>query len=233
MSIRLLIADDHRLILQALRRALTAVDGIEVVGEARVGSQVLPLIARTDPDLVLVDIRMPELDGLACIERALREYPNVKFVVLSAFTDRQHIDEAFARGATAYIAKNADPADLVEGLRRAAAGESFELGVESGSAEDPDGLTERELQMLRAVAGGLSNKAISKEFWVTEQTVKFHLTNIYRKLGVGNRTEATRYAFSRGIVDSYANDGTVTAPADNGAKANAERRVAAPSPTRR
>ena len=133
---------------------------------------------------------MPELDGLACIERALREYPNVKFVVLSAFTDRPRIDEAFARGATAYIAKNADPEELVEGLRRAAAGESFELGVESGPAEDPDGLTEQGLQMLRAVAGGLSNEGDQQGFWVTEQTVKFHLTNIYRKLGVGNRTEA-------------------------------------------
>ncbi len=204
MTIRILIADDHRLILQAVRRALSLADDIEIVGEARIGSQVLPLLARTNPDVVLLDIRMPELDGLACIERARKKYTDVKFVVLSAFTDRQHIDDAFERGASAYVTKSVDPHELPGAVRRVVAGERFELGVSRVPEEDPDGLTEREIEMLSALARGLSNRAIGKEFWITEQTVKFHLTNIYRKLGVANRTEAARYAFSRGIVESYA-----------------------------
>jgi len=203
MSIRVLIADDHRLILQAVRRALALAEDIEIVGEARVGSQVLPMLARTNPDVVVLDIRMPELDGLACIARARVEYPDVKFVVLSAFNDRQHVDEAFERGASAYVTKSVHPHELPESIRRVVADETFELGVGSVANDDPDGLTDRELEMLRAVARGLSNRAISEEFWITEQTVKFHLTNIYRKLGVANRTEAARYALSRGLADTY------------------------------
>jgi DNA-binding NarL/FixJ family response regulator len=205
MTIRLLIADDHRLILEALRRALASIDDIEIVAEANVGSQVLPLIRRTNPNLVLVDVRMPELDGLQCIERAKKDFPDLKFVVLSAFEDRARIDEAFARGASAYVAKSVDPVDLPEALRRAISGERFELGVaEDDRGADASGLTDRELEILRALAKGLSNHAISGEFWITEQTVKFHLTNIYRKLGVSNRTEATHYACSHGLVETYA-----------------------------
>jgi DNA-binding NarL/FixJ family response regulator len=202
MAIRLLIADDHRLILQALKRAFGAENDIEIVGEARIGSQVLPLISQTSPDVVLLDVRMPELDGFTCIVRARKDYPQVKFVILSAFRDEERVKEAFACGATAYITKWVDPLDLPDALRRAAAGESFELGLSSEEDADPDGagLTDREIEMLEAVARGLSNQSISREFWITEQTVKFHLTNIYRKLGVSNRTEAARYAFTNGLV---------------------------------
>jgi two-component system response regulator DegU len=203
MAIRLLIADDHRLILQAVRRALASADDFEIVGEARLGSQVLTMIARTKPDVVLLDVRMPEMDGFQCIERAQRDHADVKFVVLSAFADREHADEAFAHGASAYITKSVDPLELADALRRAVAGETFELGVATGAEADPSGLTDRELELLEAVARGLSNHAIGKELWITEQTVKFHLTNIYRKLGVANRTEAARYVYSRGVVDGY------------------------------
>lgn len=201
MAIRLLIADDHRLILQALKRSFALAEDIEIVGEARIGSQVLPLISQTNPDMVLLDIRMPELDGFGCITRARKDYPDVKFVVLSAFADEERVKHAFECGATAYITKTVDPLELPDALRRAYAGESFELGL---TAPDGDpggaGLTEREIEMLEAVARGLSNQSISREFWITEQTVKFHLTNIYRKLGVSNRTEAARYAFSNGLI---------------------------------
>ena len=201
MPIRVVIADDHRLILQAVKRALALAEDIQIVGEARTGSQVLPLISQTQPDLVLLDIRMPELDGFGCIARAKKDYPNVKFVLLSAFSERERIAEAFELGAAAYITKSVDPLELPEALRRAHAGESFKLGVADASSAEPAGLTERELEVLRAVARGLSNQAIGREYWITEQTVKFHLTNIYRKLGVANRTEAARYAFSQGYVD--------------------------------
>ena len=205
MAIRVLLADDHRLILQALQRAFEEVDGIEVVGTASDGRQVVPLIARTNPDLVLLDMRMPEMDGLACLDRIRKQHPSIKVVMLSAFDDADRIRTALKRGASAYIVKTVNPLDLPAALRQVVQPTIY-FGAppqdeEPGAAA---GLTERETAMLRALARGLSNAAISKEFWVTEQTVKFHLTNIYRKLGVKNRTEATRFAYQNGLVDELA-----------------------------
>jgi DNA-binding NarL/FixJ family response regulator len=192
--------------LQGIRRVLEDVPDIEVVGEAGSGSQVLPLIGQTDPDLVMLDIRMPQLDGLGCLDRIRKRYPNVKVVMLSAYTDREHIAAALKRGASAYIAKTVNPLDLASALRQAFDGTVYTAYTTvEGDDETPGatlGLTEREVSMLRAVARGLSNKAISREYWVTEQTVKFHLGNIYRKLDVTNRTEATRYAYEHGLLES-------------------------------
>lgn len=205
MALKVLVADDHPLTLQGIRRVLEDVPDIEVVGEANSGSQVLPLIGQTDPDLVMLDIRMPQLDGLACLDRIRKRYPKVKVVMLSAYTDREHIAAALKRGASAYIAKTVNPLDLASALRQAFEGSvytAYTVAEEDESECETLGLTDRELSMLRAVARGLSNQAIGKEYWVTEQTVKFHLGNIYRKLGVANRTEATRYAYEHGLLES-------------------------------
>ena len=204
--LKVLIADDHRLMLAGIRRALEQAEDIEVVGEAHSGSQVLPLVSRTNPDLVLLDIRMPGLDGLACLDQIRRRYPQVKVVVLSVFSDSEHIEAALKRGACGYIVKSVNPLDLPSAIRQAVEGTVYHaLGLpeldEEAQAKQA-GLTEREICILKAVARGLSNQAIGKELWVTEQTVKFHLTNIYRKLGVGNRTEAARYAYQNGLVES-------------------------------
>ena len=207
-AIRVLVADDHRLMLEGVRRALDGVEDIEVVGEAQTGSQVLPMVSRTNPDVVLLDLRMPDMSGLACLEAIKQRHPKVKVVVLSAFSDSDHINGAFQRGATAYIVKTVNPVDLPSALRQAVEATVYQgVHVFSGGAEDAGdkiGLTERELAMLKALARGLSNHAISREFWVTEQTVKFHLSNIYRKLGVANRTEAARFAYERGLTESVA-----------------------------
>ena len=204
MAIKVLLADDHPLTLQGIRRALEDAGDIEIVGEAQSGSQVLPLIGQTGPDLVMLDIRMPQLDGLACLDRIRARYPKVKVVMLSAYTDRQHIELALKRGASAYIAKTVNPFDLASALRQAVDGTVFTTFVPAGVDEESvgaaAGLTERELAMLEALTRGLSNQAIGKEYWVTEQTVKFHLGNIYRKLGVANRTEAARFAYEHGLV---------------------------------
>ena len=206
--IKVLLADDHQLILAGVRRALEEVDDLEVVGEVDSGSQVLPMIHQTNPDIVLLDLRLPDMSGLACLDAIRKRYPEVKVVVLSAHSDPEHIQAAFQRGATAYIVKSVNPVDLPSALRQALEESVYqgvrvvgELGLAGG---DGLGLTERELSMLKALARGLSNAAISKEFWVTEQTVKFHLSNIYRKLGVANRTEAARFAYERGLVESAA-----------------------------
>jgi DNA-binding NarL/FixJ family response regulator len=204
--IRVLIADDHLLVLEGIRAALHDAEGIEVVGEARDGSQVLPLANRLQPDVVLLDIRLPKLDGFACLELLRERHPSIKVVMLSAFRGPEHVDAALRRGASGYIVKSVNPLDLPSAVRQAVEGTVFHtLGGTSGDpmreARDA-GLTEREIAILGGVARGLSNRALAKELWVTEQTVKFHLTNIYRKLKVTNRTEAARAAFRLGIGDA-------------------------------
>lgn len=207
MSVRVLLADDHRLVLEGIRCSLSAVEGFEIVGEARKGSQVLPLIGQLRPDVVLLDIRMPEMDGLTCLELIRKRYPEVKVVVLSVYNDADHIHAALTRGAAAYIVKSINPADLPSALSQAIEGTVYHaLGMpeEGEQVATNHGLTERELVILRAVARGLSNRAIGEELWVTEQTVKFHLTNVYRKLNVANRTEAARAAYRLGVAASPA-----------------------------
>jgi DNA-binding NarL/FixJ family response regulator len=204
---RVLIADDHPLILAGIKRALQEDDQFEVVAEARVGSQVLPLVSQTNPDLALLDLRMPEMDGLQCLDRIRQQHPKVKVVILSVSTDPEVVQTVLNHGASAYIVKSVNPIDLSSALRQALDGTVFSaLGLPEKRAQDDAvraaGLTERETAILKALAGGLSNKAIAKELWVAEQTVKFHLTNIYRKLEVANRTEAARYAYEHGLIDS-------------------------------
>jgi DNA-binding NarL/FixJ family response regulator len=203
---KVLIADDHRLMVEGIRRALEPAEDIEIIGEASVGSQVLPLVRRLNPDVVLLDMRMPHMDGLQCLDAIRKHCPKVKVIVLSVFSDAEHIQAAFRHGANGYIVKSVNPVDLPSAIRQAVDGTVFHaIGLPESSEEavgKASGLTERELAILKAVARGLSNSAIGKELWVTEQTVKFHLTNIYRKLDLGNRTEAARYAYEHGLVES-------------------------------
>ena len=207
--VKLLLADDHLLTLQGIRSVLEEVDDIEIVGETQSGAEVPRLVDRTKPDMVVMDIRMPGLDGLEVLDIVRRRNPDVKVVLLSAYGEPRQIQDALERGATAYIIRSVNPLDLPSALRQAFEGTVYSgltgfgsVAQNGNAAEQSCGLTERELAVLRAVANGLSNKAISRELWVTEQTVKFHLTNIYRKLGVHNRTAAARYAHSEGLLDA-------------------------------
>lgn len=203
---RVVIADDHRLMLDGVRRALEADGSFEIVGETQSGTQVLPIVSQTKPDVVVLDVRMPQMDGLACLDEIKRRFPEIKVVMLSASTSPDLIETALRRGASAYVLKSVDPSDLPSTLRQAVSGTVFStvgLPAEADSSTvKAAGLTERETGILKALARGLSNDEIAKELWVTQQTVKFHLTNIYRKLGVKNRTEATRYAYQQGLVES-------------------------------
>jgi len=202
---RLLVADDHRLVLQGIRGALEGDPDFEIVGETRYGSQVLPLVHQLRPDVVLLDIRMPEMDGLACLDLLRKRFPEVKVIVVSAYHDAEHVEAAVSRGAVAYIVKTISPGDLAEAVKQAVEGTVYQpLGMVAAEApaSTAHGLTDREVVILQAVARGLPNRAIGAELWVTEQTVKFHLTNIYRKLGVANRTEAARAAYRLGMAQS-------------------------------
>ena len=207
-SMKVLIADDHPLMLQGIRRALEASEDIEIVGEAHSGDELLALVERRSPDVVLMDLRMPGLDGLDCITEIKRSWPAIKTVVISACEDRPSIDAALLAGASAYMVKSVRPIDMASVLRQAAAGGSVyhapsmtppRAGQHEAAASTP-GLTPRETAILQAVAGGLTTKAISQDLWLSEHTVKFHLTNIYRKLGVSNRSAAVRYAFENDLA---------------------------------
>ena len=209
--LRVLIADDHQLMLEAIRAVLADVEDIEIVGETCLGTQVLPLVRRTNPDVVLLDIRMPQMDGLTCLDLIRQRHPKIRVIMLSGFDDPEVIRSALTRGASAFIVKHIDPRDLASALRQAAQETVYQtLGMPEVNAESvakEAGLSEKELAILRALAKGASNKQIARELWLAEQTVKFHLTNIYRKLGVANRTEAARYAYRHGFIESPAYEG--------------------------
>jgi DNA-binding NarL/FixJ family response regulator len=204
--IRVLLADDHPLIIAGIRRTIEHFDDIEVVGEAHSGPELIQLVERRCPGLVLMDLRMPGVLGVECIEQLRQTWPEVKVVVLSASDDRASIDAALHAGASAYILKSAHTIDIASVLRQASSGAVFHAPSSAPSASRPadepelPSLTDRERSILSAVASGLTTAAISRDLWVSEHTVKFHLTNIYRKLGVANRAGAVRYALEHNLV---------------------------------
>ncbi len=204
-KLRVLLADDHPLMIAGIRSALTADKDIEIAGEATSGAQVLPLISHSAPDVVLIDLRLPEIDGLTCLERIREEYPKVKVILFSAVDEPAQITRALESGACAYLVKSIDPGDLAAVIRQAVAGSFFCFGALNGGGASKNGsdagLSERESEVLGGVAQGLSNRAIAKSLWLSDQTVKFHLHNIYRKLDVSNRTEAAKYAYEHGLAE--------------------------------
>jgi DNA-binding NarL/FixJ family response regulator len=206
---RLVIADDHALMLEAIRLALENEPQFEIVGQAESGSELLPLVRQTEPDLVLLDLLMPGIDGLTCIKLLRRRFPLVRIVVLSAQESDEVVAAALRAGADAYVVKSVDPTALANALRQSI---NRRMTRPIGRVErrmhpavEERGLTTRELDVLRALAEGKSNKEIARTLWLTEQTVKFHLTSIYRKLGVRGRTEAVYWAYRNGIVDASPN----------------------------
>jgi NarL family two-component system response regulator LiaR len=214
MTVRVLLVDDHRLFLEAVVSALAAADDgehdvrFEVVGTATSGSAVLPLVNRFRPEMVLLDIGLPGMDGLTCLDLLRDRFPDVKVVIFSGLNEAEYMRTAFGRGAAGYILKTINPVDLVSALRQIVEGSAYLMlprSEQDGAVVD-HGLTEREVEILRRVARGLSNAAIGKDLFVTEQTVKFHLTNVFRKLGVNNRTAAAREAHRLGLASNPALD---------------------------
>jgi DNA-binding NarL/FixJ family response regulator len=202
--IKVLIVDDHRLMLSAIRVSLSHDEDIEVVGSADSGEKVLPLVGQTGPDAVLLDVRMPGIDGLSVLRRLHEEYPKVAVVMLSGIEDPALVRAALEGGAAAFVLKHVEPRDLASAVRQSVRGSIFrplDLLDPARSAVEETGLTKRELSILEELPAGGSNQQIAKRLFLAEQTVKFHLTNIYRKLGVSTRTEAMRYAYEHGLVE--------------------------------
>src|SRR5579864_177573 len=202
-TLRVVIVDNHPLILAGIRAVLDDADGFEVVGAATHVEDVVPLIDRTLPDVVLLDLQVAGSDGLEMLGKIHSRHPDLRVIALSAEDSLEKIQVALARGAAGYIVKTINPTDLAPAIRQAVEGtvyhvvgtpEANDLAVARGAR-----LTDRELTIIKAVARGLSNQAIARELWVTEQTVKFHLTNVYRKLNIANRTEAARWVYEHGL----------------------------------
>jgi two-component system, NarL family, response regulator len=203
MPLRVVLADDHRLVLDAVQRSLEKDEGFQVVATTNSGAEVSDLVARHRPDLVLMDLRMPGVDGLQALDQIRARDKEVKVVMLSASERPEEIQSALSRGADGFILKSVDPVDLPAALRQVHAGTVFRPGMTGNAPASPAqeaGLTEREVTLVQALARGLSNKQISQELWITEQTVKFHLRNIFRKLDVTSRTAAARWAHENGVA---------------------------------
>jgi DNA-binding NarL/FixJ family response regulator len=195
--LKVLIADDHGLMRAAVGRVLSERDDIEIVGRASGGAEVLPLVLETRPDAVLLDIGMPGVDGIECARQIRKSAPRVRILMLTAYGDPESIKAAERAGADGYILKSIPAVDLVE-LLNSPPDEFVVAGF-----PDPEGdfrLTARESAVLEALCEGLSNREIGRQLWITEPTVKFHLGNLFRKLGASNRTEVVKRARERGLV---------------------------------
>ena len=185
--------------------------GVEVAAKATSSASALALVEELRPDLLITGIKMDEteMDGITLIRQARERVGSLRAIVLSMYDDAQHIDAAFAAGAVAYVLKTAHPDDLTSAIRQAFEHSIYlNGGVRPTPApaatplDDSPGLTRREMEILQLVAEGHSNAELARMLWVTEQTVKFHLSNIYRKLNVSNRTEASRWAQLRGLLEA-------------------------------
>ena len=207
--ISVLIADDHPFVRHGLRTYLETLDDMDVAGEAENGIEAVELVERLLPDVVLMDLVMPELDGIGAIRRIREVAPSTKVIALTSFDDDEKVFPAIKAGAAGYLLKDVRPADLAEAVRKASRGEALlapsvaaRLMQEvSGERAAPAGLTERELEVLRLIARGMSNKQIANELVVSEKTVKTHVSNILAKLHLADRTQAALYAVREGLAE--------------------------------
>ncbi len=209
--IRVLIADDHAVVRQGLRTFLDLQDDVEVVSEAADGEAAVAEAWRTAPDVVLLDLAMPALDGVAALPRLREAAPAARVIVLTSFGEDERLFAALRAGAAGFLLKDVEPAELVRAIRTAHAGQAplspavaarmvEEIAHGGDRAPQADELTPRELEVLRLIAGGRSNKRIALELGVAEKTVKTHVSHVLAKLGLSDRTQAALYAVREGLA---------------------------------
>jgi len=209
--IRVLLADDHAVVRQGLRTFLDLQDDIEVVAEAGDGEAALDAAQRTDPDVILLDLVMPKLDGVGALKRLRERESRARIIVLTSFGDDDKLFAALRAGAAGYLLKDVEPLELVRAIRAAADGNAplsptivtrvvEEIAQGGGAPAEVDDLTPRERDVLILIARGRSNKVIALELGVAEKTVKTHVSHILGKLGLTDRTQAALYAVRHGLV---------------------------------
>jgi len=218
-TVRVLVADDQRAVREALATVLDAEAGVEVVGLAADGQEAVELAHRLSPDVILMDLRMPNVDGVAATRQLATELPDLKVVVLTTFADDSNIIAALEAGATGFLTKDAGRQQIALAVRSAAAGQSVldpaaqasllravSLSVQATTEVPsvplhlPDNLTPREADVLGAIAAGRTNAEIASELYISEVTVKSHINHLFAKISARNRAEAVTYAFDHGLV---------------------------------
>jgi NarL family two-component system response regulator LiaR len=212
-KIRVLLADDHVLVRQGIRQFLESAEDMTVVAETDNGQEVLELVERTLPDVALLDIQMPGMNGVEAARQIKSRYPQVRVLILTAYDDDPYIFAAVQAGADGYLLKRIDVEDLLRAVRAVHRGDAvlspevtarvmrqMQTGRPTVASEQIEALTARELEVLRLAARGLSNKEIGRRVGISDRTVQGHLANIYGKLGVAGRTEAVTEALKRGWI---------------------------------
>mgnify|MGYP005845436109 CR=1 FL=1 len=213
MSIRILLADDHKIVREGTRQLLEQSDDLIVVAEAATGEAAVRLCEELRPDVVVMDVHLPGINGIEATKLIRSKYPLIRVVVLSAYDDDRYVFPLLDAGANGYLLKTTSGANLADAIRSAFKGEMVLDPQISGKVISrlahvrtyragamPEGLTERELDVLRSVARGKSNKEIGEALGISTNTVQVHLRNIFGKLGVGDRTEAVAYAIRQGWI---------------------------------
>lgn len=214
--IRFLICDDHALFRQGIKNILELEDDFRIIGEASTGREAIRYALETKPDIILMDIQMPELDGVVATKEILTEYPEAKVIILTMYRQNNYVFEAIKAGAMGYMLKDADANDLIHAIRRVAGGETLlnaeiaasilddfgKVVLESPGSHDHklSELTERETTILRYLAKGVSNQEIAEALNVSEKTIRNRLSEIFSKLRINNRTQAALYALKEGIA---------------------------------
>ena len=211
--IRVLLADDHVLVRQGIRQFLEEADGIAVIAEADDGAEALRLVAETAPDVAVLDIRMPKVTGVEATRRIKRHHPDVHVLILTAYDDDPYIFALLEAGADGYVLKTAPADALVEAVRDVQAGTTalspaiatkvvrqMQQQRPGTAADQVEPLTPREIEVLRLVAQGMTNREIGRELGISHRTVQGHLANVYGKLQVNSRTEAVTEALKRGWI---------------------------------
>jgi DNA-binding NarL/FixJ family response regulator len=212
VPIRVLLGDDHTLVREGLRRYIESTDGIEVLGEASTGAEMVALARETEPDLVVLDIRMPEMDGIEAARRINEQVPATRVVMLTAYDDRHFVVEAVRAGAKGYVLKTKDAEHLLQAVRLVHDGHMVidpelvvALADEMTVAKDRDvgaeTLTEREVEVLQLLAFGYTNRDIAGRLFISPDTVKTHLEHIYHKIGANDRTAAVAEAMRRRLIE--------------------------------
>jgi DNA-binding NarL/FixJ family response regulator len=213
-TIRVVVVDDQRLFTKGLSGLVDMLEGVEVVGVAYDGEEAVALCRKEEPDVVLMDISMPKMDGISATREIRSLLPQTAVIILTAHEEDEQVFEGMKAGAQGYLLKDAEPEDLSRAIRTVYAGDTiiapdlaqkmlntFESGKSSGSSRLMPPLTERELEVIRALAQGKSDRQIANSLGISEKTVRNHTSNIYRKLHIFDRTQAVIYAIREGVID--------------------------------
>jgi NarL family two-component system response regulator LiaR len=206
--IRVLLVDDHMVVRSGLKTVLAVYDDMQLVGEAADGEEALRLCERLQPDVVLMDLVMPKIDGVAATRAIKERWPQIQVIALTSFKEKEYVEGAIKAGASGYLLKNVSAEELVNAIRKAAAGqpslspEAAQVLIQKVNEPPPPGqdMTDREKEILALMVEGLSNNEIAERLIVSQSTVKFHVSNILSKLGVSSRTEAVALAVKYKLV---------------------------------